>query len=149
MKKIVRGTLLGLLIALVIMQFIQPDKTNPESDPSQDFITMNSIDGEIGHLLKTACYDCHSNNTTWPWYSSVAPFSYVVAHHVEEGREHLNFSVWDTYSAERANHKLEECVEEIEEGEMPMAGYVALHSEADLTEEQLEMLMAKFAELQQ
>ncbi|KAB2807321.1 heme-binding domain-containing protein [Phaeocystidibacter luteus] len=149
MKKIVRGTLLGLLIALVIMQFIQPDKTNPESDPSQDFITMNSIDGEIGHLLKTACYDCHSNNTTWPWYSSVAPFSYVVAHHVEEGREHLNFSVWGTYSAERANHKLEECVEEIVEGEMPMAGYVALHSEADLTEEQLEMLMAKFAELQQ
>lgn len=147
MKKILRGTFIALIIALVVMQFIQPDRTNPESDVNNDFIAVNNIDSEIGHFLKTACYDCHSNNTRWPWYSKVAPVSYVVAHHVEEGREHLNFSEWGTYSEGKAEHKLEECIEEIKEGEMPMWGYVALHSDADLTDEEMEQLVNYFDSL--
>lgn len=144
MKKIIRGTLLALLITLVVMQFIQPNKDNPEVDPAKDFIAMTTPDAEVGELIKSACYDCHSHTTKWPWYSNVAPISYIVAHHVEEGREHLNFSQWGDYDADRADHKLEECVEEIEEGEMPMTGYALLHSEADLSDEQFQLLMDFF-----
>lgn len=144
MKKILRGTFIALIIALVVMQFIQPDRTNPKYDSSQDFLTVNAVDSEIGHFIKTACYDCHSNETKWPWYSKVAPMSYAVAHHVEEGREHLNFSEWGTYSEGKADHKLEECIEEIKEGEMPLWGYTALHADADLTDEQLEQLVNFF-----
>lgn len=144
MKKIVRGTFIALIIALVVMQFIQPDRTNPEVDPSQDFLAMNNVDEEVGKFIQSACYDCHSHSTEWPWYSKVAPVSYIVAHHVEEGREHLNFSEWGSYSEGKAEHKLEECVEEIKEGEMPMSGYVALHAEAKLTDEQMVQVLNLF-----
>lgn len=147
MKKKSTKIILSLVLVLAVMQFIQPEKTNPESSASSDFIAVNGVEGEVGSLLKMACYDCHSNHTVWPWYASVAPVSYVVVHHVNEGREHLNFSEWGNYSQDRAAHKLEECVEEIEEGEMPMSGYVALHSEADLTDAELGQLMDLFDSL--
>lgn len=147
MKKSVRRVLVALLAVLIVMQFIQPDKTNPESPAEADFLAVHNVDGEVGGLIKRACYDCHSNNTRWPWYTSVAPFSYIIADHVEEGREHLNFSEWTSYSADKADHKLEECAEEVEHGEMPLSGYVALHSEADLSNEELEMLVDYFESL--
>ncbi len=148
-NKLIRRVGLFLLAALVVMQFIQPEQSNPESNPEMDFLTVAGLDGEVAGLVKQACYDCHSNHTRFPWYASVAPISYVIDHHIEEGREHLNFSVWGEYSADKADHKLEECVEEIEEGEMPMSGYVALHSEADLSDEQLQVLIETFSGLRQ
>lgn len=148
MKKTGRRILWLLLIALVVMQFIQPDKTNPVSEPEADFIHVNNLSFEDASLLKRACYDCHSNHTKWPWYSSVAPISYVVANHVDEGRGHLNFSVWSILEPFQQSHKLEECVEEVEHGEMPMWGYVALHSEAELTDAEVDRLLQLFESLQ-
>ena len=83
---------------------------------------------------KNSCYDCHSNNTVYPWYASVAPVSWVVVNHVKEGRSELNFSEWANLDPKKAAHKLDECKEVIEEGEMPLAGYVALHAKAKLDE---------------
>lgn len=148
-NKLIRRVGLFLLAALVVVQFIQPEQSKPESNPEMDFLTVAGLDGEAAGLVKQACYDCHSNHTRFPWYASVAPISYVIDHHIEEGREHLNFSVWGEYSADKADHKLEECVEEIEEGEMPMSGYVALHSEANLSDEQLQLLIETFSGLRQ
>jgi hypothetical protein len=85
-------------------------------------------------ILRRACFDCHSNETVWPWYAYVAPVSWLVASDVEEGREELNFSQWDAYNADRQAHKIKECGEEVAEGEMPLWFYVPAHPEARLSQ---------------
>ncbi|MFK7900534.1 MAG: heme-binding domain-containing protein [Cyclobacteriaceae bacterium] len=143
-KKIVAAVIL-LLIAI---QFIPVDKENPRSVAELDFFEINTPSNELHVLVKKACYDCHSNQTEYPWYASVAPVSFVVAHHIEEGREHLNFSDWGTYSEREQDHKLEECIEEIEEDEMPLKAYTWLHSSANLNSEDKEKLISFFKSLQ-
>jgi hypothetical protein len=88
----------------------------------------------IAAALRTSCYDCHSNETRWPWYGRVAPISWLVAHDVREGREHLNFSQWSSYSPEKRGHLLEEIGEEVERGKMPMRIYTWMHADARLDE---------------
>lgn len=131
-KKIV----IGLLVLLVAIQLIRVDKTNPPVDVKQDFITITKPPVEIAALLKTACYDCHSNETKYPWYFDVAPVSWWAKGHVNDGRKHLNFSVWGTYKTERQVHKLDEMYGEVEETEMPLSSYALVHAEAKLTPEQ-------------
>lgn len=123
-------------VALLAIQLIRPNQEAPVSTPENDLFVAENAPSEVEQLVKNACYDCHSNQTTWPWYAQIAPASWIIANHVNEGREHLNFSEWATFSAKKRDHKLEEIPEEITKGEMPMAGYVALHEEAKLTEEQ-------------
>lgn len=135
---------IGLVIILILMQFKQIDKTNPEYTDTDDFITITQPPVEIAALIKTACYDCHSHQAKYPWYSNVAPISWILEHHIEEGRQHLNFSTWTTYSEKKAAHKLEECAEEVEADNMPMKPYVAIHSEAKMTAEQKTALIAWF-----
>lgn len=142
-KKPIRILLLVLLVAFVAIQFIPVDRSNPTSNPQEEFFNLVTIDPEAGSMLKKACFDCHSNYTRYPWYSYVAPVSFILADHVKEGREELNFSQWATYSEKKKAHKLEECIEALREGWMPLEGYVALHSEADLTKEQREMLASE------
>lgn len=135
---------IGLVIILILMQFKQIDKTNPEYTDTEDFITITQPPVEIAALIKTACYDCHSHQAKYPWYSNVAPISWILEHHIEEGRQHLNFSTWTAYSEKKAAHKLEECAEEVEADNMPMKPYVAIHSEAKMTAEQKTALVAWF-----
>lgn len=139
-----RKTLLAILILLTGIQFFQQSKSNPVSDPALDLIHLSRPDEEITALLKNACYDCHSHQTHYPWYAYVAPVSWLVSQDIEEGREHLNFSLWGNYSEEKADHKLEECYEEVLEGEMPMDIYTYTHPEARLTDEEKEKLVAWF-----
>ena len=139
-KKPIRIVLLVLLAAFIIIQFIPVDRSNPSSNPQEDFLNTASIDAQAASMLKKACFDCHSNYTRYPWYSFVAPASFIVANHVKEGREELNFSEWATYSEKKKAHKLEECIEALREGWMPLSGYVALHDEADLSAAQRESL---------
>jgi cytochrome c551/c552 len=127
MKRSVK--LLGVLVGvLVLIQLRRPERDNPP-------VTADVVaPPEVKAILKRACYDCHSHETVWPWYSNVAPISWMVARHVELGRYRLNFSAWESYDEKQKAHKLEELVDEVTEGEMPMPGYVALHSEAKLTD---------------
>ncbi|WP_343486022.1 heme-binding domain-containing protein [Allomuricauda sp. d1] len=130
------------LIALVVIQFIRPDKNITENtDYVAAFEAETAPSVEVKQLLETTCYDCHSDNTTYPWYNNVAPVSFWMAHHVEEGKEHLDFSDWANYSAKKKDHKLEELIEEVEEGEMPLKEYTWTHGEAKLTEAQKKLLM--------
>lgn len=90
-----------------------------------------------------SCYDCHSNETNYPWYSYLAPASFIVTDHVKNGRKHLNFSDWENYTEEKKEKKLHEIWEEVEEVEMPISGYVLLHSEAELSGEQMHLLKTR------
>lgn len=139
-----KNTLLLVAILLLVIQSIRIDKTTQPVDVSKDFISFTNATPEVGHLLKIACYDCHSNQPAFPWYTNVAPVSWWIKHHIDEGSHHLNFSEWGTYKDKRKNHKLEECIELVEEEEMPMASYTWMHKEAKLTNEQRLVLVEWF-----
>jgi mono/diheme cytochrome c family protein len=127
-KKIAKGVGMAVVILLMGIQLVPVDRSNPEVTRE---IQWNSA--ETADIARRACYDCHSNETVWPWYAYVAPVSWRVAEHVEEGREHLNFSEWD-----KPQDDAEEIVEVLEEGEMPLPDYLRMHPEARLTDEELE-----------
>lgn len=144
MKKIIRYSLYGLLGLFVIIQFFQTDKTNPPVDPAKDFIAATQPDPSIANRLRGACYDCHSNESKYPWYSYVAPLSWYVQNHITEGREHLNFSEWTTYSSEDQAEILEESGEELQKGKMPLKPYPITHPEAKMSETEKQELIAWF-----
>ena len=135
---------LGLLVVFIVCQFFTIDKSVPEHTKEEDFFTHHVATEELQILIESACYDCHSYKTEYPFCSNIAPISWWLAEHIEDGRKHLNFSKWTTYSDKKADHKLEECVEELEKGEMPLEEYTYTHAEAKLNEEQRELLMIWF-----
>ena len=137
------------LIALVVIQFIRPDKNEGDYASLDSFIAETKPSQEVQEILKTACYDCHSNQTKYPWYAEVAPVSLWLDQHIEDGKRHLNFADWDKYSAKRKDHKLNEVIDEVSEGDMPLASYTLIHHDANLTDQQVDMLLnwAKVARL--
>ncbi len=96
-------------------------------------------------MLEKSCYDCHSNHTEYPWYFNFQPIAGWLAHHVEEGKDELNFSEFNTYKQKRKIHKLKEVIEQVKAGEMPMSSYLIIHKDAVLNEEQKNKLI-KWAE---
>ena len=129
--KIIGGLLLA---ALIIAQFVAPKPpANQEENPS-DLIENGLADGQVAQLLKNSCYDCHSNQVNYPWYSNVAPISLLVRHDVLEGKEELNFSEWQDYDKRRKLRKLKEVGEVLEEDEMPLGIYTIIHQGAKLSE---------------
>ena len=94
----------------------------------------------MGTILQTSCFDCHSNYTNYPWYTNIQPIGWWLNHHVDEGKEELNFSEFESYSLKRKLHKLEEIKEMVEEGEMPLSSYTLIHGDTKLSPEQKEIL---------
>jgi len=146
--KFLRILFIFLVAVFVLAQFFPIDKTNPEFDTKNDLIVMENPPADIAQVLKSACYDCHSNETVWPWYSNIAPISFVVEKHVIEGRDNLNFSFWGEFDQEDKSYVVEEMIEEIEEGDMPFPGYDMAHPDAKLTDKQKEKLFAWLRSLQ-
>lgn len=141
--------LLLLFIVFAIMQLIQIDVSIPDDAASRtDFLTKYSPPEDIKQLIKDGCYDCHSYETQYKWYMHIAPVSWLTKGHVEDGRRHLNFSDWDSYSLRKKLHKLEECHEEMERYNMPIQGYVNMHEEAKFTEEEKEKLINWFMDME-
>ena len=132
---------LALVVIFVLMQLYRPERNVSTEIPKTDFIQTLQPPKDIAQMIKTSCYDCHSNNTAYPWYVNVAPVSWFMAHHIDEAKEELNFSEWDTFSAKRKNKKLDEIEEMVDEGEMPMSSYLLMHSEAKLSDEQTKSLI--------
>ena len=126
------------LAALVGIQFLPAKRNQSDIVPASDFIASYNTPKEVENILRTSCYDCHSNNTAYPWYNNVAPFSYWIADHVKEGKEHLNFSKWDTYSIDKKDRLLEEIEEVVVNGEMPLNVYTYLHDDAELSESEVD-----------
>jgi hypothetical protein len=138
-----------LAITLLFIQSFRIDKSTKAVDPSKDLISLTVPNEEVTQLLKIACYDCHSNQPTFPWYTNIAPVSWWIKHHINEGSHHLNFSEWGTYELKRKNHKLDECVEMLEKNEMPMSSYTWMHPEAKLTDAQRLVLVEWFKGLKE
>lgn len=134
--------ILGIIVLFVGIQFFGKSPGNPEFDKQTDLIEQLNPNQEIQGILKNACYDCHSNETKYPWYAKVAPIKWSINKHIRHGREELNFSIWGTYELGRKDHKLEEVVEVLEEGEMPLTSYISMHSEAQLSKEQVNALIS-------
>ncbi|BAO74283.1 heme-binding domain-containing protein [Winogradskyella sp. PG-2] len=127
MMKIFEKILIVLLIALILIQFYRPEKNNAENRDVAVFESQTEMPAKVKAVFSSKCYDCHSNKTTYPWYSEVAPVSFFIADHVEEGIEHFNVSQWESYSIKKKDHKLDELIEEIEANEMPLKSYNLLH----------------------
>ncbi len=145
LKKITfKNSLLTIIILLIIFQFFRIDKANPPLDPAMDIAVVAQMPAELNNMIKESCYDCHSNEVKYPWYTNVAPLSWWIKHHINEGREELNFSEWGTYKSRRIDKKLKECAEMLEEGEMPLSSYTLIHGEAKLSEAQKSQLIAWF-----
>jgi hypothetical protein len=129
LRRILQIVVVLLAIAFIGMQFIRPERTNPPVNPANVLRAPRNVQP----ILKRSCYDCHSNETQWPWYSNIAPMSWRLVDDVSEGREEMSFSEWNTYNPSKRDHLLEEICEQIEKGEMPLKPYVIMHPRADLT----------------
>ncbi len=142
MKRNPKWLLIGLAIFLLVIQFFQPERTNPPEDETQTIEATTEITPEVKDILGRACMDCHSNRTRWPWYSYVAPVSWLVADDVEHAREHYNLSEWGKLKPKDADHTLDEMCEEVEEGAMPLASYRWMHAQARLSEQDVQAICA-------
>ncbi len=123
-------------LLFVLIQFIRPEK-NIEKTKSKDHL-LNSVEvpQNIAKILQNSCIDCHSNNTAYPWYNNIAPVSWMLKQHINEAKEELNFSEWNTYSVKKKKHKIEEMEEEVVEGEMPLKSYTIIHQDAVLSKQE-------------
>lgn len=130
-----------LLLVFIGMQFIRPDKNTTDN---KDYVAVFEMETNppiaVKEILETTCYDCHSDNTEYPWYNNIAPVSYWIDGHIKHGKGELNFSDWVNYSNKKKDHKLEEVIEEVKEGKMPLEEYTWTQEEARLTKEQRKSL---------
>ena len=131
--KVGRWLLLIGAVVFVVVQFIRPAKTNPVMDQSLALESHLQVDPKVAAILDRSCADCHSNKTRWPWYSNVAPVSWFVIDHVNEGRGNLNFSEWGTYDADQRRDLLHDICAEVKQGSMPLSSYTPLHPGSALT----------------
>lgn len=133
--------LLILLAILVIIQFIRPARnTSTETSPNH-IASRYDIPADVKPILDKACNDCHTNNTYYPWYSNIQPVGWWLQYHVNEGKEHLNFSEFLSYDAKKQDHKMEELIEMVKEKEMPLDSYTWTHTDARLTDQEREVLV--------
>jgi hypothetical protein len=135
--KTLRTAALAVVAVAVGIQFIRPARTNPPADPAASFEAVAKPSPQAATLVRRACYDCHSNQTVWPWYARVAPSSWLVADDVRDGRAHLNLSEWNRLSPEMSRIRMGAMCEEMRKGEMPLWHYVPLHPEAKLSSEDI------------
>jgi hypothetical protein len=137
----VKKILLGLLIIVVIIQFIQPARNKNGQVFPTDISKIVSMPENVQTVLKTACYDCHSNNTQYPWYINIQPVGWMLARHIKEGKEELNFSEFGSYSTRRRVSKLKSIENSIKDGTMPIPSYTIIHKNAMLTKEEKERII--------
>ncbi len=124
---------IALLLVLVAIQIFQPARTNPQIDPKREIHANLAVDPAVASVFQRSCNDCHSHRTVWPWYSHVAPVSWLVVSDVNQGRKVLNFSEWAAYRPEEQQKQLSEICKEVSEGEMPGLSYTLMHRHAKLS----------------
>jgi hypothetical protein len=132
MKRI-KKILIGIAIVLILMQFIQPARNNSNSVQSTDLIKTIPVPEHVQSILKTACYDCHSNNTNYPWYSRIQPVGWLLERHIRNGKAELNFSEFGSISIRRRISKLNEMANSIKDRTMPLRSYTMIHKNARLS----------------
>jgi len=137
MKKV----FLGIVLVFILIQMIRPNKNDSRNDINH-ISTVIATPDEVKEILKTSCNDCHSNATVYPWYNEIAPVSWYLAQHINDGKKHLNFSEWTVYNKNQQNHILKDLEEVLETHEMPLKSYLWIHKEAEMTNDEYKVLMA-------
>ncbi|HNR20843.1 MAG TPA: heme-binding domain-containing protein [Bacteroidia bacterium] len=133
--------LIGIVALLVVIQFIKPERNEGEVFGINHISNVITVPADVSKILVVSCNDCHSNQTYYPWYANIQPVAWWLAGHVNDGKKHLNFSEFATYSAKKQNHKMEEIAEMIEKHEMPLGSYTLVHTDAVLNAEQQRILI--------
>lgn len=134
MKKIIKKILIIGFVIFLLMQLYQPARNlGYEQDLTTNFTKVYNVPKKVEIILRTSCYDCHSNNTNYPWYSYIQPVRMVMESHINEGKENLNFNEWGNYSSRKQNNKLDRIAKQIQSNEMPLASYTLIHKNATLS----------------
>ncbi len=134
MNKRLRNILVGFGIVIVMLQFVQPTRNLGFVEGKEDISKTVDVPLEVKSILQKSCNDCHSNATVYPWYTNIQPLGLWIQHHVDEGKQELNFSTFNLYSPKKKAHKMEELIEMVETNEMPLNSYTWIHKEAVLNE---------------
>jgi|JI10StandDraft_1071094.scaffolds.fasta_scaffold409636_2 hypothetical protein len=142
MKSLIKKILAVLFVALVAIQFFPPKRNVSAAAPGANDITvMHPTPPAVKAILAESCYDCHSDNTRYPWYTRIQPVGWWMQHHVNEGIDELNFSQFGTYAPARARKKMDETIKETKDREMPLPSYLITHGQAKLTEPQIQQVV--------
>ena len=128
-------------MGLIVIQFFPITLNESDTVPQSDFMKVNQVPATIKNRLQVSCYDCHSNNTNYPWYSKIQPAAWYLDDHIQEGKDELNFNEWATYSDRRKNSKLRSIISQIEEDKMPLDSYTLIHRDAILSDEDKRMII--------
>ncbi|WP_412985843.1 heme-binding domain-containing protein [Pontimicrobium sp. IMCC45349] len=140
--KILKKILLLLLVVFVIAQFFGPEKNEGDLASIEPFLAETNPPEDVKLILKQACFDCHSDHTRYPWYSSITPVNYWMADHVKHGTKHFNVSKWEGASLKKKDHKFDELIEMVEDKSMPLDSYTWTHSDAKLSDAQIQSVLA-------
>ncbi len=132
---------IGLTAVFIVIQFIRPARNTGSSSLSPDISKMVSIPDSVQAILKNACYDCHSNNTNYPWYSNIEPVGWLLAKHIRQGKAALNFSEFGSYSSRRQINKLTEIANSVRDGIMPISSYKFMHGDARLSDAERSLII--------
>jgi lysozyme family protein len=133
MKTKLKWFVVALFVVFIGLQFTSPARTNPSFDEKQTLQSLENVPPEVSNIFARSCNDCHSNQTNWRWYTHIAPVSWFVVGHVNDGRADLNFSEWGSYSERMRETRLKAVCALVEKDRMPLESYVWVHSEADLS----------------
>ena len=140
MKKALKIIVIVLFAGFIVIQFFRPDFTNPPVVQAETLEATTQVPENVRAILKRSCNDCHTNETVYPWYSKIQPSAWFLKDHIDHGREHLNFSVWNTYEMRKKRHKLEEVCEQVNAKFMPLPSYLWVHRSAALSDEEGKIL---------
>ena len=139
--KVVKIIAIILVVAFVGIQFVPVDRNQSDDVPKADFMLVNDVPRDIKNKLQVSCYDCHSNNTQYPWYNKVQPVAWFLEDHIKEGKAELNFNEWDSLSNRRKKSKLSSIIKQIESDEMPLYSYTLIHKDASFSEAEKQELI--------
>ncbi len=138
--KVLKIILLVVLLVFVGIQFIPTNRNQSDIVPSTDLMEVYNVPENVEVIFKTSCYDCHSNNTAYPWYNKIQPVSWIMQGHIKEGKAELNFNEFGSYSERRQKSKFKSILSQVKDGEMPLASYTLMHREAKLSENEKKTL---------
>lgn len=139
--KSIKKIILFFGVVFIAIQFIQPARNKSGQVLSTDFVKLYAVPDSLHVILKNACYDCHSNNTVYPWYANVQPTAWIMARHIKNGKDKLNFSDFGSYTGRRQISKLKDIANQIKDDEMPISSYRMMHTKANLTEDEKALIM--------
>jgi hypothetical protein len=132
-RSVLKWVVIILVVSFVLIQFIRPARTNPPINPSQSIEASLQLSPQAAAIFNRSCNDCHSNKTVWPWYTNVAPVSWFLANHVNDGRRAMNLSEWGGYDKDKQSRRLRGMCEQVQAGEMPLSTYTPLHPGSKLS----------------